>query len=86
MFLLCIWKQRGLWQDCTGSPEPSLLADVIKTKISCGGSNFYEISKNKIELVFEKDSIPNHMVVHKDGAFHETGQDSTNIQSEFRYM
>ena len=29
---------------CTGSPEPSLVAYVIRTKISCAGSNF--ISKH----------------------------------------
>ena len=37
--ILCVCEQQELWQDCTRSSEPLLLANVISTKISCTGSN-----------------------------------------------
>ena len=36
---VCVCQQRRLWQDCAGSPEPSLVACLISTIFSWAGSN-----------------------------------------------
>ena len=41
--ILHVCEQRRLWRDCAGSPEPSLVAYVISTRISWAGSNVEQL-------------------------------------------